>query len=428
LTILCLTLLGYALFDRGWAYAGFPPVYVGELVLLGGVVWLVRFGNLSGTLDVAPVAFVLALMAWSLLRTCPYVSTYGIDALRDAVLWGYSAFAIIVFLYLRADPRRLVLLLRWYRLFARIFLIAIPLVWLVRWTLGDSLPHWPWAPEVSLVEAKAGQVNVHLAGILAFWVAGLGAASDLWVLLLAFYVPVMAAYERSGLLAFLAASAVCLLHRRNRHFWSRLVAVWVFGFLMLFVTDARFVIPGRGREVSFRSFVATFASIASETDTGDLDATKQWRLDWWNDIIHYTVFGDYFWTGKGFGINLADDDNYQGTSWEGRLRSPHNSHLTVLARAGVPGFILWALVHLTWAWSVFRAYLSSRARGLSRWSGLFLFLLAYWLAFVVNASFDVFLEGPMAGIWCWTIYGVGLGAVWIYRHQPRVLDGIAAPA
>ena len=27
----------------------------------------------------------------------------------------------------------------------------------------------------------------------------------------------------------------------------------------------------------------------------------------------YTVFGDYFWTGKGFGINLADDDGFQTT-------------------------------------------------------------------------------------------------------------------
>ena len=35
-------------------------------------------------------------------------------------------------------------------------------------------------------------------------------------------------------------------------------------------------------------------------------------------IIDYTVFGDYFWTGKGFGISLADDDGFQGTAWQGR--------------------------------------------------------------------------------------------------------------
>ena len=53
---------------------------------------------------------------------------------------------------------------------------------------------------------------------------------------------------------------------------------------------------------------------------------------------------------------------------------------------------------------------------------MFLFLLAYWLAFMINTAFDVFLEGPMGGIWFWTIYGVGLAALWLYRHDPAALD------
>jgi hypothetical protein len=54
--------------------------------------------------------------------------------------------------------------------------------------------------------------------------------------------------------------------------------------------------------------------------------------------------------------------------------------------------------------------------------GMFLFLLAYWVAFMVNASFDVFLEGLMGGIWFWTLYGVGLGAMWIYQRYPEILE------
>ena len=45
------------------------------------------------------------------------------------------------------------------------------------------------------------------------------------------------------------------------------------------------------------------------------------------------------------------------------------------------------------------------------------------IAFMINAAFDVFLEGPMGGIWFWTIYGVGLAAMWLYKHDPAVLDG-----
>jgi hypothetical protein len=37
-------------------------------------------------------------------------------------------------------------------------------------------------------------------------------------------------------------------------------------------------------------------------------------------------------------------------------------------------------------------------------------ILAYWLAMLVNASFDVYLEGPQGGIWFWSVFGLGLAA------------------
>ena len=52
---------------------------------------------------------------------------------------------------------------------------------------------------------------------------------------------------------------------------------------------------------------------------------------------------------------------------------------------------------------------------------LLLFLLAIWLAFLVNSSFDVFLEGPMGAAWFWTIFGTGAAAAWLYRRHPQVL-------
>lgn len=83
---------------------------------------------------------------------------------------------------------------------------------------------------------------------------------------------------------------------------------------------------------------------------------------------------------------------------------------------------LWLLVQLTWAAGMLAGHLRSRARGEKRWVGIFLFLLAYWAAFLVNATFDVFLEGPMGGVWFWTVYGVGLGAMWIYQRYPEIIE------
>jgi O-antigen ligase len=160
-------------------------------------------------------------------------------------------------------------------------------------------------------------------------------------------------------------------------------------------------------------------SIVDDSGT-TLDKTKQWRLDWWADIIGYTFGGKYFFTGKGYGVNLADEDGYQVT-YDKSLRCPHNGHLTILARSGVPGFVLWLLVQLSWAWGMFGGYLASRKRGDSSWAALFVFLLAYWAAFMANAAFDVFIEGPMGGIWFWTLFGTGLAALHIHRHCPEVI-------
>jgi hypothetical protein len=52
---------------------------------------------------------------------------------------------------------------------------------------------------------------------------------------------------------------------------------------------------------------------------------------------------------------------------------------------------------------------------------VFAFIGTFGVALLVNASFDVYLEGPMGGIWFWCIYGLGLGSLWIYQNCPQVL-------
>jgi O-antigen ligase len=423
LTLLCVTLLGYAVLGKGWAYVGVPPVFLGEVVLFSGLLSLLLYGRWRALLDLPAAWLLLVLGAWGLARTWPDLGRYGADALRDAVLWGYSAFALVVFGAVAARPTRLPLLLRRYGQFARIFVAAVPVVWLAYRFFGDAVPRWPWA-DVPVLLPKGGDLLVHSAGVLAFWVAGLGGpVGRLPVLWLAGSVLLVGTYDRAGLLSFLAAFALCAFLKPHDRALRRLLLLGLGGLAVLALLDVRVRMPGREREVSFAQFTANLASLVGVAHAGDLDDTKQWRLEWWRDIYGYTVEGKYFWTGKGFGINLADDDGYQ-VEEDGSLRSPHNGHLTMLARGGVPGLALWLLVQLSWSCGVLGGYLRSRRAGDERWANLFLFLLAYWTAFMVNATFDVFLEGPMGGIWFWTVYGVGLAAVWLYRHDPGVLPAV----
>jgi hypothetical protein len=189
------------------------------------------------------------------------------------------------------------------------------------------------------------------------------------------------------------------------------------------------------RALSPRQVADNITSIFSQraASAGGLDDTREWRLQWWTDIVDYTLFGPYFWTGKGFGINLADDDGYQVAGEdEAQLRSPHSAHLTALARMGVPGAAVWILLQLCFGALLVRAHRQATRVRQDSWARLHLWILSYWCAFLVNASFDVFLEGPQGGICFWSLVGFGLAALeawkrrlaWLER-RPRVAGSVA---
>jgi hypothetical protein len=62
--------------------------------------------------------------------------------------------------------------------------------------------------------------------------------------------------------------------------------------------------------------------------------------------------------------------------------------------------------------------LTARHHGRAAWAALFLFTACYAASFVINASFDVALEGPVQGIWFWCVVGFGIGSVLVFRCQP----------
>ena len=183
-----------------------------------------------------------------------------------------------------------------------------------------------------------------------------------------------------------------------------------------FVPDPPPPASGEGRPATIGQIVENLASIFGGTSDGGLEGTRQFRLAWWGTIVDYTIFGDYFWAGKGFGVNLADDDGFQSTS-DGSLRAPHNSHVTVLARMGVPGFALWIALQLAFGAGLLRASLAHRRLGNPTLSAVGAWILVYWFAMMVDTSFDPYLEGPQGGIWFWSLIGLGLV---VMRLQDRV--------
>jgi O-antigen ligase/polysaccharide polymerase Wzy-like membrane protein len=415
---LCLALLGYALLGKSFAYLGSPPIFVSEAILLAGVLSLLigwRVLLRSGLLRWAMLPMYL-FMIWGATRTAPYWDEYGMDALRDGALWRYGVFAIVIYGLVAKDGWLLRSLVCRYRWFARIYPFAALLVLLIQ-ILHLTMPNVP-GTQVPAVSTKTGDVAVHIAGVTAFTLVGLAELkSYAWFLSLFATVVVCASGNRGAAVSYLCAVIfVLVLSGRARAVIARLVLP-----LALLLSAGFFLNPEielhQAREISLRQLAVNYASVVAsfEDNPGNSESTKQWRLMWWTRIVDYTVFGDYFWDGKGFGVNLTKSDGF--TSRSGLLRSPHNVHMTVLARSGVIGLSLWGLFQVAWLVTVLRSLFRARRHGHAEWEALFVFLGSYWVASVVNASFDVYLEGPMGGVWFWVLTGLGLAAAQYYQNH-----------
>jgi hypothetical protein len=421
LRLLLTVLVGYALLGRTFAGLGARPVYIGEIVLGLGMLSAVATGWHLRRMRTPSVYLLLTFMCWGAVRTVPYIETYGLNALRDAVVWGYGVFALLLAPVLVGRalvdhiPALYGRLLPWLIICAPLWVIV------AEWTgLGGMA-------ETTLKLPKPGDAAVHLGGAAAFLLLGVRArrlsAPGGWfaewgalAALLVIGVVAMGSLNRGGLLAFIAATLVVMILAPLRVGGKLLLAasaVLLVGTIWLGWGASFQVRPDRA--VSPEQIADNLRSIGG-SETGNLAGTRRWRLLWWNSIIDYTVHGEYFWSGKGFGLNVAYDDGYQPYP-ESPTRSPHNGHLTILARAGVPGLVLWGALQLGFGLTMLAALFRARQANQHHRESLFVWILAYWAAFLVNASFDVALEGPHAGIWFWCIFAYGIALVTTQRRQ-----------
>ena len=149
----------------------------------------------------------------------------------------------------------------------------------------------------------------------------------------------------------------------------------------------------QGRTISLSQITDNFSSIVSSDIDGSLTDNKVWRLVWWAKLVNESFTLQHFFVGKGLGMSLAGseiadpDDN---------LRSPHNFHLTILARFGYIVFITW----LYWLFVILKPLFTRKLAGKT------LAITSILLAFIINGSFDVFFEGPMGAFPFWTFVGL----------------------
>ncbi len=430
-------LAGYALMDKSFAYIGVGFIYVSEIGLLLGMLafclaWFqghIDFGLLKRPSVVILAAFVL----WSLSCTIPYIYKYKLYAIRDALLWGYAAFTLFILLLIRQEW--LERFFRWYGYAIPFFLVWWILAFFLHWF--TNIKHNPFNPAFPIFQLKSGDVAVHLSGIAAYTLfnlsekAGIKRAGwltwGIWLLWWANWLVYGVISRAAMLVPLVMLFILLLLNYQPMKKWGVPLLSGMVMVVLLLLTNVHLKIPDPSRkvEVSADQIAINFASLTGRSGERSLEnigitiakpgvaittpeptvlrvETISWRLGWWKEIVSYTVNGPYLWRGKGYGINLAVDDGIPADPDES-LRSPHNVFMTILARSGAPGLLLWCTFLLSVAFLLLKNALNQTQSKERAYAGWF---LIYILANVVNGFVDVYLEGPMGGIWFWSLIGV----------------------
>ena len=387
-------LLIYVFFNKGVAYS-----YMAEFLLVAG--FLILFINrrqFEIGLDRKQILvgiFIFISFLFILVGVFQYPL---LNVLRDSLAFQYAWFAFIIY-FLKNEYdylwQKIIQIYKW-----------VPLVLLLNFFLFYFvflyLPPINIFGNQSIIIYKNGDKSIHLliSTILMFLYTE--KYSRKWLIantiLIVINFLILLALTRSGSVAYIISlfsffffSKEKILNESLRKLLKYVPIFMVLGMGLFITLDIQG--DAQGRTISLSQITDNLSSIVSSDIDGSLTDNKVWRLVWWAKLINESFTLQHFFVGKGLGMSLAGNDILNTVD---NLRSPHNFHLTILARFGYIVFITWII----WLVSLFKPLFTRKLAGKT------LAITAILLAFIINGSFDVFFEGPMGAFPFWTFVGL----------------------
>lgn len=385
----------YAFFNKGIAYS-----YLAEILLVIGVLILSKdLRKLELVWDRSMKLLVLFLVITGVYIVRGMGRYPFMEIIRDSFMLNYAIFALILLLFkdnLDYLKEKLFLVYKWYPLVACCSFLCLSYI--------PFFETFKVFGNMILLLYKFGDMGVHLLISTLFMLNGYIRMSKRFAvintILTIYLFLVIAAYSRSGMLAYLLGLGIFFVYTKSRELKNFMQGYLRFlpllGILALSLYAATKLEENfQGRKVGLDQLKENVVSIVSSNAEGSLNDNKVWRLAWWGKIIQDSFTGtSNFLMGRGLGMSMAAVDDIEQE--EEGLRSPHNFHLNIMARYGVPFFLLW----MYW---IYLILVRIRRKGISQYQFTLLTIL---FVFIVNASFDVYLEGPMGAFPFWTFIGL----------------------
>ncbi len=421
-------LIGYLFLNKGFAYIGYGKVFIGEIVLGIGIITLlitllkknINSNNFFKIIFQPEILTLIIFMVWNAFQTIPYFPIYGLDAARDAVIWVYAIFTLIIIFCIPTSY-----ITNFIYLYQKIF--PYWLIWgLIAFFLTNILQFNPIIPlfPTGLFNIRLVDYGMPLAGIAIFLSLRIDLGINkrfselaLWLYwgLWIFNFLISSITARAAFLsAIIGLFPIIFLFPKKIKRLLPLVGIFlilIIGVLSLnFLDKDAILTDGMKREISLQQFTSNILSIFTtvEVSNNNLVGSRDWRLSWWQDIITRVAKPEYFWQGHGYGINLTLEYQriYIFNTTDNIFRVPHNIFMTFLARSGYPGFFLWCLTLLLIFIKIYRVYILQPRNSVE--ANILIFYTIYIISYLINASFGILIEGPMGGIWFWGLIGIAL--------------------
>ena len=384
----------YIFFNKGFAYS-----CMAELLLVLGI--LILFFNrkhLELGLDNKQILVGIFIFVSSLFILAGVFQYQILNVLRDSLAFQYAWFAFIIYFFKNEYNfiwQKILQIYKWAPLviFLNFFLFYFVFLYLPPINIfGDQ----------NIITYKNGDKSVHLliSTILMFLYTT--KYSRRWVvvntILITINFLILLAFTRSGSVAYIFSlfsffffSKKKILNESIRKLLKYVPIIMILGMGIFITIDIQG--DAQGRTITLSQITDNFSSIVSSDIDGSLTDNKIWRIVWWAKLVNESFTLQHFFVGKGLGMSLAGNDILNSDE---NLRSPHNFHLTILARFGYFVFLAWII----WLVSLFKPLFTRKLAGKT------LAITSILLAFIINGSFDVFFEGPMGAFPFWTFVGL----------------------
>jgi O-antigen ligase len=172
---------------------------------------------------------------------------------------------------------------------------------------------------------------------------------------------------------------------------------------------------GRNNYVSLDFYLEHFETLNPEKSMPRVTRSS-WRLNVWREAIeHWQATPVTIVVGEGFGrpltslrvagLSIADSSQILQIA----VRQPHNIQLTILARLGLVGFIIWIFIQARFVFLFVRSLRKKKKDSLEHALTLWLFL--FFISGIIIASFQPWIEWPFGAIPFFIVSGFALAFI-----------------